>query len=144
MNNLDESIILAVTAHAGQTDKIGLPYILHPLRVMNAVKNLGEDAMCAAVLHDVLEDTELKFKDILILGENIASTVLILSRIKSDGITYKEFIEKIRDSNNKIAMAIKIVDLKDNLSRISCLPESERTIANRYIRALKILGESYE
>lgn len=65
---LVQAIALAVEAHKNQLDKAGMPYILHPLRVMLAVaeynpKVMGtpteynEDVMIAAILHDVVEDT---------------------------------------------------------------------------------------
>ena len=57
MSTLGRAISIAATAHADQFDKAGEPYILHPLRVMFAVQ--GFKAQTAAVLHDVLEDTEV-------------------------------------------------------------------------------------
>jgi (p)ppGpp synthase/HD superfamily hydrolase len=50
MNMLDKAIQIAVQAHAGQTDKGGKPYILHPLWVMNKVRHLGEDYMIVKVI----------------------------------------------------------------------------------------------
>src|SRR3546814_3452405 len=51
---LDQAIILATRAHAGQIDKGGAPYILHPLRVMLGCQT--EEQRIAAVLHDTYED----------------------------------------------------------------------------------------
>src|SRR5262245_52934077 len=51
---LEDAILLAVQAHRGQQDKVGQPYILHPLRVLARVR--GEAAQTAAILHDVVED----------------------------------------------------------------------------------------
>ena len=50
---LDKAISIAARAHLGQTDRIGQPYILHPLRVMFRVHSQTE--MMVAVLHDVVE-----------------------------------------------------------------------------------------
>ncbi len=109
------------------------------------MKEHGEIAMCAAVLHDTLEDTELKWKDIdRDFGTEIGDIVLDLSRDKFSGETYMEFIHKIKMSRNPLVEIIKIADLQDNLGRITCLPKEEQTIANRYIRALKVLGVKYE
>ena len=56
---LDEAIRIAVDAHAGQLDKAGKPYILHPLRVMMTVEGpFLDSARKVAVLHDVVEDSE--------------------------------------------------------------------------------------
>ena len=56
MPSLEEAISLAVEAHRGQRDKAGQPYILHPIRVMMRCRTEAE--RIAAVLHDVVEDTE--------------------------------------------------------------------------------------
>lgn len=48
---LDKCIIFAVQKHAGQLDKVGLPYILHPLRVMPDLSLETEEQRCIAVLH---------------------------------------------------------------------------------------------
>ena len=54
MKPLEKAIEIAVKAHAGQTDKAGAPYVLHPLRMM--LRMHSETDMMAAVLHDVVED----------------------------------------------------------------------------------------
>ena len=54
---LEVAILIAVKAHMGQVDKAGKSYILHPLRVMQNVESI--DAKIVAVLHDVLEDTDI-------------------------------------------------------------------------------------
>jgi guanosine-3',5'-bis(diphosphate) 3'-pyrophosphohydrolase len=55
MSTLERAICIAASAHAGQVDKAGAPYILHVLRVMLAMSS--EEERIVAVLHDVLEDT---------------------------------------------------------------------------------------
>jgi len=57
MATLERAIAIAAAAHAGQVDKAGQPYILHPLRVMLRVAT--EHERIAAVLHDVVEDTDV-------------------------------------------------------------------------------------
>jgi (p)ppGpp synthase/HD superfamily hydrolase len=57
--DLSEVAAIATRAHAGQKDKLGEPYIGHPVRVARRVSSLGEGAMMAALLHDVLEDGHL-------------------------------------------------------------------------------------
>jgi GTP diphosphokinase / guanosine-3',5'-bis(diphosphate) 3'-diphosphatase len=56
MSILERAIALAAERHAGQTDKVGEPYILHVLRVMLQMPD--EESRIAAVLHDIVEDTE--------------------------------------------------------------------------------------
>ncbi len=62
MSNLDQAINIATKAHSRQTDKAGQPYILHPLRVM--FKFQTEAEMIVAVMHDVLEDSDLTHDDL--------------------------------------------------------------------------------
>jgi (p)ppGpp synthase/HD superfamily hydrolase len=70
MSLLETAITLAVEKHRGQSDKSGEPYILHPLRVLMRVRELGgnEAAQCAAVLHDVVEDCNVSLDDLRAAG----------------------------------------------------------------------------
>ena len=62
MSTLEKAIEIAARAHTGQVDKAGAPYILHPLRLMMAVRRPNE--RMAAVLHDVVEDTDVTLDDL--------------------------------------------------------------------------------
>ena len=60
MPTIEDAIVLATESHRGQTDKAGLPFILHPLRVMASFLASGDgDARMVAVLHDVIEDSDV-------------------------------------------------------------------------------------
>ena len=78
---LESAIATAAKAHEGQTDKAGKPYILHPLRVMLNVKG-GIPEQCAAVLHDVIEDTDITAEALLELGfsKEVVDAVVLLTR----------------------------------------------------------------
>jgi len=114
MPTLEDAIALAVEAHRGQKDKVGEPYILHPLRVMF---RLGWDApvaaRMAAVLHDVVEDTKVKLPDLRKLGysEEVLAAVELLSRRPED--SYEQFIERVLP--NRVARMVKRADLEDNM-----------------------------
>lgn len=141
---LDVAIRLAVEHHAGQVDKGGAPYILHPLRVMDAVRRLGELAMAIAVLHDVVEDTVVTFADLGALGFPLPLIVgvdlLTRPRAGTPGRpTHRAYVQRIADSRNALAIAVKIADTHDNLRRIGDLPASEQGLARRYEEALRIL-----
>jgi hypothetical protein len=137
-SHLDFAICLAIRCHASQVDKAGQPYILHPLRVMNAVREEGEQAMIAAVLHDAVEDTDLTLNQVREhFGDYVASVVDALTRRKGQE-TYQEFIRRAQII--PLAAKIKIADLNDNLFRISSLPEAEQSIRKRYEKALAALG----
>jgi hypothetical protein len=66
MSDLTTAILVAANAHHGQVDKAKQPYILHPLRVMLAVDS--DEERIAAVLHDVVEDTEVTLEDLRTKG----------------------------------------------------------------------------
>lgn len=135
MHELNDAIKFAADAHAGQVDKAGEPYILHPLRVMLAVRS--SDERIAAVLHDTVEDNpRVGHGDILALfGETVHAAVFALTR--QDGETYRDFID--RCAANPIARAVKLADIADNLSpaRSDSLPEHLR---DRYVAARIALG----
>ncbi len=68
MASIEKALQIAAQAHEGQKDKDGQPYILHPLRVMNAVED--KTAKIVAVLHDVIEDTSVTFVESKASGSN--------------------------------------------------------------------------
>lgn len=115
MATLERAIQLAAIYHANQFDKMGKPYILHPLRVMS---NLGLDVIEAdrivAVLHDALEDTELTESDLNEEGftQEIITAIKLLTKTK--GYDEEEYFRNIL--NNPIARRVKIKDLEDNMN----------------------------
>lgn len=129
--HLDDAIRLAVLAHAGQTDKKGEPYILHPLRVMLACR--PEDRV-VAVLHDVMEDSDnLAAIALAELPRPEFDAILALTRRKAEGETYEAYIERVRQ--NPQALRVKRADLADNLGR-----NPPGDLRERYERALEAIG----
>jgi len=103
---------IAARAHAGQIDKAGAPYILHPLRVMLSLSDADE--RMAAALHDVLEDGPGWTADRLLaegIPPQVVEAVVALSRRPEED--YAAFI--IRCGANPIARAVKLADLADNM-----------------------------
>ncbi|VVB53266.1 HD domain protein [uncultured archaeon] len=110
-NRIDKAIFLATQAHMGQLDKAGNPYILHPLRVMLTQKD--RELQIAAVLHDVVEDTEVTLEDIVReFDPNIANMVDILTRKKNQ--SRRNYIKNI--THHPVLLSVKLQDMKDNLS----------------------------
>ena len=109
----ERAIVLAGIKHAGQKDKGGKPYMMHVLRVMMNVEE--EKLKIAALLHDLLEDTDLKEQDLLDLafGEDIVSIVSLLTRKPKE--EYVDYIKNI--AKDKSAIVVKLSDLKDNQNR---------------------------
>ncbi|MET1257450.1 GTP pyrophosphokinase [Aliikangiella maris] len=112
MSNLDKAIEIATKVHAGQLDKAGQPYILHPLRLM--FKFETEVEMIVAVMHDVIEDSNFSLEDLNIQGFSNEVIEAINCLTKKDGEDYKAFV--LRVSKNQLAKKIKIEDIKDNLN----------------------------
>ncbi|MBC8311194.1 MAG: GTP pyrophosphokinase [Candidatus Marinimicrobia bacterium] len=128
---------LATLHHEGQTDKVGKPYILHPLRLMEAVNSTNEKIV--AVLHDIVEDTDVSFDDLQTEGFNETVIEAIKCVTKIDGENYEDFIERI--SHNKLATTVKLADLEDNmdLSRLPKVTDSDLERVEKYKRAKKYL-----
>jgi hypothetical protein len=133
------AIQLCLDAHEGQLDKAGKPYVLHPLRVAFSLwRTSTEDTMITALLHDVVEDTDITLEDLKeYFGEVVADAVDGLTR--REGETYTEFI--LRCKLNPISRQVKLADISDNTrpERIACLPESEQGIVKRYEKAKTVL-----
>src|SRR5690242_9612910 len=92
MPTLQDAIALAVEAHAGQTERSGQPYIVHPLRVMFRVES--ELERIVAVLHDVVEDTGRTFEDLRRLGYSEEIIQALDCVTKREGEPYDQFIER--------------------------------------------------
>lgn len=114
MPSIEDAIKLAMESHHGQTDKAGLPYILHPLRVMSAfVKPDDDDARYVAVLHDVVEDCEVTSSMLAGFGYSSVVVEAIDAISRRKGESYTNYIERV--SRNPLALRVKLADLADNL-----------------------------
>jgi guanosine-3',5'-bis(diphosphate) 3'-pyrophosphohydrolase len=134
MSTLAKAVCIANAAHVGQFDKGGLPYIMHPMRVMEAVE--GEDAKIVAVLHDVLEDTDVTADDLAHDGfsETIITALEALTR--RPGESYAAFIRRV--AQNPLATVVKIADMRDNsnLARIPNPTDKDRARVAKYQKHL--------
>lgn len=141
MATLTKAIQIATFAHDGQTDKSGRPFILHPIRVMSAMKT--DEERMVAVLHDVVEDSDFTLDKLRIAGfsEKIVKAVDLLSRTKD--VSYFEYIRRLRDSKDHLAIRVKLADIRDNSDkRRKFGTESEiASLLKRYDKALDILAE---
>jgi (p)ppGpp synthase/HD superfamily hydrolase len=117
MSTLERAIEIAAAAHAGQVDKAGQPYILHPLRVMLRVSSLHE--RMAAVLHDVVEDTPVSLDQLRVEGFPQEVLAAVEALTKRPGETRLQ--AAARAARNPVARTVKLADNAENmdLSRIS-------------------------
>jgi len=139
MGTLERAILIAAQAHLGQRDKGGAPYILHPLRMMMRMES--EDAMMAAVLHDVVEDSDWTLEQLRAEGfsEDVLQAVDCLTR--RDDESYDEFVA--RAQANAIARRVKIADLEDNMNvkRIGEMTPKDLARIKEYHRAWRALTQ---
>jgi len=139
MATLERAILIAAQAHLGQRDKGGAPYILHPLRMMMRMES--EAAMMAAVLHDVVEDSDWTLEQLR--GEGFSEEVLqaVDCLTSREGETYDEFITRVRES--AIARQVKIADLEDNMNveRIGEITQKDLARIEKYHRAWRALTQ---
>lgn len=142
MPTLERAIEIAAAAHAGQADKAGQPYILHPLRVMLRVSS--EHERMAAVLHDVVEDTPVTLQ--LLAESGFPSEVIaaIDALTKRPGETRLQ--AAARAASNPIARVVKLADNAENmdLSRIAHPTEKDFARLEEYkqVRALLLASDS--
>lgn len=139
MSTLERAVALAAEAHAGQQDKVGEAYILHPLRVMLAVRTTEERIV--GVLHDVVEDTPWTLDGLRAEGFSPAVVEAVDALTRREGEDYFDFV--LRAGAHPLARPVKVADLRDNLdlTRIAAPTQRDYDRCERYRQALELLGE---
>lgn len=138
-SNVEIALQIALTAHKGQVDKGGHPYILHPLRLMHNVDSLEEKIV--AILHDVVEDSHFSFSDL----ENEGIPKVCIDALKllthAKDVPYMDYIKSI--SANPLAKAVKLADLKDNCdtSRLKEITDKDKERLKKYRIAIAYLDQ---
>ena len=132
-----KALDLASWKHRDQRDKAGKPYFGHIARVSNACKT--SPAKVVALLHDVIEDTDVTLEKMEELGfsEYIIKAVLCLTH--EEGESYENFIK--RAAKNPIAREVKIADLEDNMDvrRLNEVTIEDFERMDKYLSAWKYL-----
>ena len=139
MKLIEKSLQIALRAYAGKTDKAGREYILHPLRVMAKMQTDLE--MSAALLHDVLEDSDITAEQLLAEGipAEVVEAVRCLS--KKENEDYQDFVARAK--KNSLAAKVKIADIEDNIDvlRLNSLDENDLARVHKYHTAWRLLNE---
>ena len=119
-------------------DKGGFPYVIHLLKVYSALSSYQEKV--CALLHDVLEDTDVTSFDLEEVGfsKDIISVLMILTKEK--GEDYRLYIERIINSQSKMAMEIKLADLRHNMD----ITRIKNPTTNDYERISKRYEPAYQ
>lgn len=146
---LTAMLVLTTNKHAGQYDKGGNPYILHPLKVMHYLRSDDEELNCIALGHDLIEDCKVTYGELRALGfsERIIAGIRALTKLP--GETQKEQLEKILA--NEDACKVKLQDLRHNsdIRRLISLTEKDFARMKKYqqwytIIRMKLDGENYQ
>lgn len=134
--NIKKAMNVAYQAHHGQFDKNGYPYIAHPLHVAESM--IDETSTIVALLHDVVEDTDVTLDDLYDLGfdNNVTDAIKLLTHDVS--VPYMDYVLKIKD--NPVARSVKIADLQHNLDSTRLKdPNKPSNKMNTYQQALRFL-----
>ena len=111
-NQLAIAIALAATRHQEQFDKAGNPYILHTLKVMHYLRTEDQELMQIAVMHDLIEDTETTFQELIELGFSNRVIEGVRALTKMPGQSADEYFAAV--AANKDAIRVKLADLRHN------------------------------
>ena len=140
----NKALVYAYNAHPGQLDYNGIPFIFHPLHLAEQMDD--EISCCAALLHDVVEDTELTLDDLRKdFPETVVEVVALLTHDDSaeySNTDYFSYIEKIK--SHPIAKKVKLADIAHNSDQTRCvgagLPAEQLLFwQQKYQKALEIL-----
>lgn len=133
-----KAMIIAYNAHMGQFDRAGVPYIYHPIHL---AEQMDTELECiCALLHDVVEDTNITFEN---LSKEFSNEIIeVLKLLTHDkNVKYMDYIREI--SKNEIATKIKIADIIHNSdeSRLDEVNEEDIIRKEKYRKALEYLIE---
>lgn len=136
--NTKKAMKFAYDAHHGQLDKSGVPYIFHPIHLAEQMQT--EEECIVALLHDVVEDTEVTFEQ---LKKEFSDTVIEALKLLThdDSVEYMDYIRNLKD--NSIAKNVKLADLNHNSenTRLEKLTEKDIKRNKKYSEAIKILSK---
>ena len=132
---------IADRAHHGQVDKVGGEYIVHPRSVATRVTPQSAEYIATALLHDVIEDSDITASDLLAEGipGTVVDAVTLLTR--TEDVAPQEYYARIR--TNRMALAVKLADLADNTdpARLNRLPDDiQARLRIKYRSAYRCLG----
>lgn len=131
---LNKMLVLATNRHAGQFDRGGNPYILHPLKVMYYLKSDDEELQCIALAHDLVEDTDTTFAELHDMGFTKRIVEGIRTLTKMPGESYDDYKERVK--SNPDAIKVKLCDLRHNtdVRRLKGVTEKDLARMEKYHR----------
>ena len=132
-----KALKISFDAHKDQVDKSGMPYVYHPFHVAEQMDD--EYSTCVALLHDVVEDTDISLDDLSAWGFPAEVTDALALMTHNDSIEYLDYVRALKD--NPIARKVKRADLEHNsdLSRLDTADEKALERVEKYRQAILIL-----
>lgn len=131
---------LCFCAHKDQVDKSGMPYVFHPFHLAEQMED--ENTTIVALLHDVVEDTEVTIADLVEMGfhPQVIEAIRLMTHQKD--VPYMEYVAKIK--KNPIARQVKLADLRHNsdMSRLDQVDEKVLERVGKYQAAIQLLEMS--
>ncbi|WP_370417019.1 HD domain-containing protein [Streptomyces sp. QH1-20] len=140
MTSVDEVDFLADRAHAGQVDKIGVPYIEHVRAVAAGLAPFGDELVMAGLLHDIIEDTDWTAEQLRAAGIPVRVVEIVEAVTNQPGTPYTERIQRI--TGDAQATLVKIADnahnsRPDRAAQLS--PDKQGRLADKYRAARAVL-----
>ena len=129
---------IAYRAHEGQTDKAGVPYIFHPIHIAEQMDS--EESCIVALLHDVIEDSDITLEILSkYFNDDIITALRVLTKKENDD--YVMYIKRVK--TNKLATKVKIKDLEHNrdLTRLDEVTDKDRKRSMKYWEAIRYLED---
>lgn len=136
--NTRKAMLIAFNAHYGQYDKSGVPYIYHPIHLAEQMET--EPECIVALLHDVVEDTDITFEELeKEFSTEVIEALKLLTHDKN--VPYMDYVEQIK--GNQISRKVKLADLCHNSdnSRLDEITEKDRKRNEKYAKAIAFLSE---
>ncbi len=142
----NKALVFAYNAHHGQVDYNGIPYIYHPLHLAEQMDD--EISCCAALLHDVVEDTEVTLEELAeeFPPEVVEVVALLTHGDSAEGSNFDYFYYLLPIKSHPIAKKVKLADIAHNSDQSRCVgsdlsPEQLAYWKQKYQKALEILSE---
>lgn len=137
MSLTERALSLATEKHRGQVDKGGAPYIRHPEAVARMLET--DDEKVVALLHDIVEDTDVTLGDLEPLGFSKKQIDAIDALTKRRGESYESYLSRVR--GNALARKVKVADITHNMdtSRLKTVTSADLSRLERYRTALETL-----
>ena len=133
-----KACVIMYDAHRDDVDKGGYPYVFHPFYLATQMED--EESVCAALLHDVIEDhgDRYSFDDLARAGfpEPVMRTLRLLTH--GDGVPYMDYIRAL--ASDPIARRIKLADLRHNTDTRRLNGARSRKY-DQYMQAIRYLEE---